>query len=94
MFNRETVKLPRYKSKRGHVLVHGLEGVNKLGLSTRSIARQLKVTPQTLLIWKDKAEKDRNFLLPGEQVPALSKALGIAPYYFRPDLWPNETWRF
>jgi hypothetical protein len=95
MFNRKSVKLPRYKpNNMKHVLIHGLDGANSLGLSTASIADKLEVTPQTLLIWKNKATKDRNFLLPGEQIPALSKALGIAPYFFRPDLWPNRDWRF
>ena len=38
MFNRKSVKLPRYKPNGKHVLIHGLDGANSLGLSTASIA--------------------------------------------------------
>jgi hypothetical protein len=98
MYERSKVKLPAVKPDgtrtTKHPLVWGLIEAAEFGITAADVARQMKVTPQTLHIWKGRAQADRNFLLPGEQIPALSVALGIAPYYFRPDLWPVGTWRF
>jgi hypothetical protein len=98
MFKREAVKLPAKKpdgtATRTHPLVWGLQEAHDLGVTDADVARQMGVAPQTFHIWKTSAKKNRNFLLPAEQIPALSTALGIAPYYFRPDLWPNVNWRF
>lgn len=95
MFNREKIKLPEYQGKRRHVLLTGLDEIELLdGLTMSDVARHMNVTPQTLWIWKNRAKQSRHFLLPAEQVPALSKVLGIPAFYFRPDLWPNVTWRF
>lgn len=98
MFKREDVKLPSKKpdgsATRTHTLVWALEEAADLGVTLADVARQLKVTPQTLFIWRDRARRERHFLLPAEQIPALSVAVGVAPYYFRPDLWPSDKWRF
>jgi hypothetical protein len=98
MFKREAVKLPAKKpdgtATRTHPLIWGLQEVYDIGGADADIARTMGVAPQTFHIWKNRAKSERNFLLPAEQIPALSQALGIAPYYFRPDLWPNATWRF
>lgn len=98
MFKREDVKLPSKKPDgsaiRTHTLVWALEEAADLGVTLADVARQLKVTPQTLFIWRDRARRERHFLLPAEQIPALSVAVGVAPYYFRPDLWPSDKWRF
>jgi hypothetical protein len=98
MFKREAVKLPARKpdgtATRTHPLLWGLQDARDLGVTDADIARAMKVAPQTLHIWKGRAKENRNFLLPAEQVPDLSQALGIAPYFFRPDLWPSDKWRF
>jgi hypothetical protein len=95
MFKPEKIKLPLFKGSRRHVLLIGLDEVELLdGLNMSAVARSMNVTPQTLWVWKNRAKQSRNFLLPAEQVPALSRTLGIPPYYFRPDLWPTPEWRF
>jgi hypothetical protein len=98
MFKRESVRLPARKpdgtATRTHPLIWGLQNAYDVGLTDADVARTLGVAPQTLWIWKSKAAADRHFLLPAEQIPTLSSALGIAPYYFRPDLWPNASWGF
>ena len=98
MFDSSKVKLPATKLDDSrttkHPLVWALEEASDLGLTLADVARKMNVTPQTLWIWKNRAQKNRNFLLPAEQIRALSEATGVAPYYFRPDLWPNPTWRF
>ena len=98
MFDPTAVKLPASKPDGSrttkHPLVWALSDALDLGLTLADVARRMNVTPQTLHIWKTNAAKNRNFLLPAEQIKALSLATGVAPYYFRPDLWPNPTWRF
>ena len=97
MYQRDRVKLPSVIDgvrTTKHPLVYALDCASELGVTSADVARSLKVTPQTLHIWKGRARRNRNFLMPSEQIPALSVALGIAPYYFRPDLWPELTWRF
>jgi hypothetical protein len=98
MFDSSKVKLPATKQDESrttkHPLVWALEDASDLGLTLADVARKMNVTPQTLWIWKERAKKNRNFLLPAEQIKALSEATGVPPYYFRPDLWPNPTWRF
>lgn len=98
MFKREDVKLPSLKpdgtATRTHTLVWAMKDAMDLGATKAEVARALEVTPQTLFIWMERAKNERHFLLPAEQVPALSLKLGVPPYYFRPDLWPNPTWRF
>lgn len=98
MFKREDVKLPSKtpdgRGTRTHPLVWALAEAADLGVTMADVARSLNVTPQTLFIWHSRAKRERHFLLPAEQIPALSVALGVPPYYFRPDLWPNEKWVF
>ena len=98
MFDPSEVKLPAQKPDGSrttkHPLVWALADAYDLGFTLADIARKMNVTPQTLHIWKTHALKNRNFLLPAAQIKALSEATGVAPYYFRPDLWPNPTWRF
>ncbi len=98
MFKREDVKLPSKKpdgsATRTHPLVWALAEAEDLGVPNADIARSLSITPQTLSIWKQRATQERHFLLPAEQIRALSEATGVAPYYFRPDLWPDAKWRF
>lgn len=98
MYQRSEVKMPTYKPDgsqvRRHTLVWALEEASDLGMTMADIARKLDVTPQTLHIWKNRAKGERDFLLPAEQIPAMSKVLGIPPHYFRPDLWPNPKWEF
>jgi len=98
VFKREAVKLPATKLDDSrttkHPLVWALEEALDLGVTLADVARSMNVTPQTLWIWKERAKKNRNFLLPAEQIKSLSEATGVAPHYFRPDLWPNPQWRF
>lgn len=98
MYQRSEVKLPGTKpdgsTTRTHTLVWAMQDAADLGMTMADIARKLDVTPQTLHIWKNRAKRERHFLLPAEQVPAMSLVFGIAPYYFRPDLWPNTKWEF
>lgn len=97
MYQRSEVKLPAViEGKRAtrHPLIFALEQAAEMGITVADVARKLNVTPQTMHIWKNRAKEDRNFLLPAEQIPALSLALGMAPFYFRPDLWPNVKWEF
>lgn len=94
MFKREEIKLPLFSGKRKHILLQALERASEFGMSQSDVARTMNVTPQTLHIWKRRAEADRNFLLPAEQVPQLAKMSAIPPHYFRPDLWIYTDWRF
>ena len=98
MYDRNAVKLPGTKpdgtAVRKNTLVWALEDAHDLGFTLADVARSMNVTPQTLWIWKNRAIKQRHFLLPAEQVPALSKATGVPPHFFRPDLWPNAKWVF
>lgn len=94
MFKREEVKLPLLGGRRKHVLLIVLERAAEMGAKMSDVAREMGVTPQTLWIWKQRAAADRNFLLPAEQVPVLARYASISPFYFRPDLWPNENWVF
>jgi hypothetical protein len=94
MFKPEDVKLPLFDGRRKHPLLQALERAEHLGLSMSDLARSLNVTPQSIWAWKQRALTNRNFLLPAEQVPALSRYASIPPFYFRPDLWPNEKWVF
>jgi hypothetical protein len=94
MYQRNNVKLPPFKGSRRHPLLVALTDAKRMGVTTADMARQLHVAPQTLWIWIHAAEGSRHFLLPSEQIPTLSRVTGIAPYYFRPDLWPNPEWRF
>lgn len=98
MFKRDKVKLPTAwpdgSTIRKHPLLKALEQLGDMGISMSDIAKRLDVAPQTLWIWKSRCKKDRNFLLPAEQVPALSIATGVAPWHFRPDLWRTPEWTF
>jgi ubiquinone biosynthesis protein Coq4 len=98
VFDRSEVKLPAHKPDgtpvRKHTLIWALQDALDLGVTLADVARTMSVTPQTLWIWKERAKKERHFLLPAEQVRKLSEATGVPPYYFRPDLWPSENWRF
>jgi hypothetical protein len=92
MFKPSEVKLPMYEGKRRHVLLLALDRCAELSMNQSDISRELHVRPQSLWVWKRKAEENRNFLLPAEQVLKLSWISGIPPYYFRPDLWPRVEW--
>lgn len=98
MFKREEVKLPATKPDgsrtKKHPLIWVLEDMTSLGVTLADVARAMNVTPQTLHIWKSRAQADRNFLLPAEQIRALSLASRVPPHYFRPDLWPSDKWVF
>lgn len=97
-YKRADVRLPSItptgERTRTHTLLYALQQAADMGMNLSRIAEGLDVTPQTLWIWKRAAQNDRHFLLPAEQVPKLSRLTGVAPFYFRPDLWPNAKWRF
>ena len=82
-FDPKKVKLPRGKGFKLHPI---LGAVALLG-GYRPAARVLGVSWQAVHQWAKAALVDRNFLIPAERVPAISRATGIAPYLFRPDLW-------
>ena len=98
MFKPEVVKLPATMPDgtrtTKHPLLYALNVLTDLGFRKADLARALEVKPQTLHVWIMHAKDNRHFLLPAEQVPALSKMTGIAPHFFRPDLWPNPKWVF
>ena len=71
-----------------------LVGLSHPDHTLTSVADALGITPQSVFSWRSAARKDRNFRIPPEQVPALSKLFRIVPYYFNPDLWPSVTWTF
>lgn len=76
-----------------HPLVRGLDTVASVAdIPASAVAKAMGIAPQTLYIWRRRCRKDRNYLLPAERVLALSRMTGIAPYYFRPDLWPKKDW--
>ena len=67
---------------------------NLLGLNQSDVARAIGVLPQTIAAWKRFALANPDYLLPAEQVPPLADVLAVPMSYFRPDLWPDPTWRF
>lgn len=66
-----------------------LDAVAAVG-GVRAMARELGVTRQSVIIWMARCRKDKNFLLPAERVPTISRATGMSPSAFRPDLWLPE----
>lgn len=76
--------------KRRHTLLAAIE---ERGVTYAGLARGLGVTPQSFMGWIQKCKANKNFLLPAEHIPALSRALKIAPAKLRPDLYLPK-WRF
>jgi hypothetical protein len=76
-----------------HPLVRGLDEVARVAIPASTVAKAMGIAPQTLYIWRKRCRADRNYLLPAERVLALSQITDIAPYFFRPDLWPKKEWK-
>jgi hypothetical protein len=63
------------------------------GMTKTELARGIKVTPQSLNTWKVNCEVDRDFLMPAETAYRIAKITGQPLRNYRPDLWPDATWR-
>lgn len=91
------VKLPRTAVNGArlveHPLVTAIAKLRKEGGSVRKLAATIDVRSQVIQKWLSFAKANRDFLIPSERVPKLSKATGIDPFYYRPDLW-KKGWKF
>jgi transposase-like protein len=86
-YDRTSVKLP---GSGRHTL---LKLIGQRKITYADVARALDVTPQALASWIDSCEKNRNFLMPAEHIPKLSRLLRVRPAKLRPDLY-RPGWSF
>lgn len=57
------------------------------------LAKLSKVPVNTIYVYAGRARRDKKLLLPPALTVALCRALDWPMYNFRPDLWPDRTWR-
>jgi transposase-like protein len=86
-YDRKGVKLP---GRGRHAL---LQFIERRRITYADVARALDVTPQAFACWVRACEADRNFLVPAEHVPQLSRTLRVRPATLRPDLY-RPGWSF
>lgn len=89
---KEKITLPRQRKE--HPLLALTDAMKAAGTSQRKFAPAvLGITQQSLQKMLERARNDRDYLMPAEHVPVISKFVGIPPHQFNPHLW-KRGWTF